>query len=769
MQKKKDEMAELRNLIFKYLKEWKWFALSIFCCLGIAAVFLKTAQKVYQVNANVLIKQDDGPSKGSGAAAAAMKSFSFGLPGSVDVQDELHVIASFSVMRQAVKDLNLNETYTETRFLKSYDRYGKTAFKLNVDPAVVDTLEENIDINLTVSEKGLATLKAKDRNGTICKIKDAPFPLEIQTPYGAFQLETTSFYTPGKSYSYKIKLTGLGWAAEEYMKDVVIGLASKKSNVISLTVQDANVRKSKALLNKLINLYNKDALIEKNMVSQNTAKFIADRLGIISVELSDIEAEVEKYKRNNSIFDMELESKAMLEQNNEVQTRLIEVSTQYAIIEQVEGYIRNVENQFSLLPSSIGLEEKALVALLQSYNELLFDRTKLLRTTTESNPVILQMNAQIGSMRENILQNIQSVKESLFLARKDLLDQNKKFMARYQDAPRIEKEFMDIKRTQVIKEQLVLFLMEKREENALTLAVTAPKAKVIDIAYKNNKPVYPNKMLIPIIALALGILLPVIVIYILDVLKVGFEDKHELEALTSAPVLGEISKSDEAGHIVIKPDAVSSIAEMFRLVRTNIQFVLNKQSEKVILVTSTRSGEGKSFFTINLALSLALTKKKVLLIGLDIRNPKISEYMHLNNSSRGITNYLAEENLKLDDIITRSVENSSVDVIPAGPVPPNPGELLLDKRLDELFDEAREKYDYILIDSAPVGMVSDSFVLDRVADMTLYVTRANYTERTSISFIESLIEEKRLKKLYLIINGTSTQKGYGYGYANTKK
>ena len=338
----------------------------------------------------------------------------------------------------------------------------------------------------------------------------------------------------------------------------------------------------------------------------------------------------------------------------------------------------------------------------------------------------------------------------------------------------MEKEDREIQRNRNQKERLVVFLLEKKEENETSRAAAEPKAKIIDAAYKNYKPVAPRKMIILAAALLFGLFIPFVIIMFLDSLKDTFESKSELEALTSAPILGEICMKENDTNVVISKESVTPIAELFRLIRGNINFILNKKNENVLLITSTRSGEGKSFFTINLALSLSLLSNKILVIGLDIRNPKFSEYMHLNNKQKGITNYLSDESLLANDIVVKNSGYENLDVICAGPVPPNPGELLLSERLDHLIDELKPQYDFILIDSAPVGMVSDTFALNRLSNMTLYVTRANYTERSNIFFIESLIKQNRLKKLYLIVNGTEFKSKYGayrygYGYGAEKK
>ena len=772
MHNKKDEMADLRKLVFRYVQEWKWFVLSVVCCLGLGLFYLKTTQSVYKINANVLIKEDESQSN---KGMSALKNFSFGFPGSLDVEDELHVLSSFSIMRQAIHSLKLYTTYYENKYMiKKTEMYEKRAFDLEVPFEIVDTLSVGLKFYVSVDKNGNVDVKGKtSKNKVVYNVKDASLHLTINTIYGNFSLNKGAGFKNNKSYSYDILISPADGATEWYMKNVDIYLASKKANVIALSVLGENIDKNKLLLNKLIELYNNDALIEKNMVHSNTAKFIKNRLEILSTELAVAETAVEQYKQKRKMFNMDLESKALLEQNNDIQPMLIETSSQLLFIEQILEYLKDKENKYTLLPSSIGVKDEAAVGAIQSYNQVLLERMKLLRSTSENNPAVININEQAEALRVSVVQTIENVRKGLLIVQKELNDRNMTFNNRFLESPTIEKEFLDIKRNQLIKEQLVLFLMEKKEENALTLAVTAPKAKIIDRAYNNSKPVSPNKKMILFISLAFGLFLPIIYFYVIDLFKNTFASKEELEAITAIPVLGEICNNERQERIVVSKSSVTPIAELFRGIRNNLNFILNKKDEKVVLITSTRSGEGKSFVSINLALSLSLTNKRILLIGMDIRNPKISEYMHLNSSHKGITNYLADESVTIDDILERSTETPNLSIICAGPIPPNPGELLLDKRLDDLFDQLRARFDYIIIDSAPVGMVSDSFTLNRVSDMTLYVTRANYTDKQSVNFIESLVQSEHLKKLYMIVNDTNLNTGrsygYGYGYNNVEK
>lgn len=767
MQNKKDELAELRELLYRYLSYWKWFVVSIVSFLAIAFVYIKIKAPVYQVNSNILVKEDD--KGGAAKGASLMRSMGVGFPGSMDVQDELYSLSSFSLMRQVVDTLGLYTEYKEKAFPINEDLYGISPFTINVSKQQLDTLSRTLKFKVDIDSEGVVDVVVSDKKGYKLKLKDQHFPVLIDTKYGPFTLEKTPFFKEGYSADYIATVSNPDEVTEEYLKVVDIFLADKKANVLSLVMESTNVKKAKEILNTLVTLYNQDASVEKNALTQNTAEFIKNRLAILSVELADAENEVESFKKRNKLFDLGLESKALLDQSGDIKTKLVEVTSELTVLEEIENTLVNRADKYELLPVSLGIQNESLAKGIMEYNQLLLEHQRLQNSSYPGNPIVKNLETNILALRQNILGSIQNVKEGLRIGQKDLNKQMDQFYGRFADAPTIEKEFINIKRNQAIKEGLVVFLMEKREENALSAALTSPKARVIDTAYKNNKPVAPRKLVILAISLALGLIVPVVVIYLRDILVRTFNSKEEVEKVSNVPVIGEVCSVDDSekseGSILIKKDSVSPVAELFRLIRTNLQFVLTKKEDKVILVTSTQGGEGKSFVSSNLAASLALTGKKVVLVGLDIRKPMLAQYLAIHNKE-GVTNYLANEDVTIDELLHRNLGVQNLDVIVAGPIPPNPGELLLGDRMKQFFEELKARYDYVIVDSAPVGMVSDTFSLVPYSDMTLYVIRANYSDKSSLNFIEGLQNGQRLKKLYLVVNGTKikNRNGYGYGY-----
>lgn len=767
MQQKKDEMAELREQIYRYLRAWRWFAVSVVGFLALAVLYIKLASPVYQVNANVLVKEDD--KGGAAKGAALMRSMGVGFPGSMEVQDELYTLSSFSLMRQAMDSLKLYTSYEQVKFPFNKELYGDLPIRLEIPQAIIDTLEAGLRFTVKIDEKGLADIKVKGK-GYKLLLEDKSFPVSIDTKYGTFTLVKGDAFEVGKAAKYKISLSGLAEAAEDYLKIIDISLADKKANVLALSIKGTNPQKLKDLLNTLIALYNADASEEKSELTKNTADFIKKRLDVLNVELAQAEDEVEAFKKANKLVNLDYEAKAMLEQSGDLRAKLIEVTSQLSILEEAERSLKAQTTSYELLPVSVGGDNEGVVADIMEYNKLVLQYQRLGQTTNTDNPVMVSLRADIAAKRKNVLASLRNTCSSLAIAKKDLENQMNQFTGRFADAPTIEKNYVVIKRNQLIKEGLVVFLMEKGEENALSASLFTSKARIIDAAYKVTKPVWPKKLIILAVALFLGLVAPIVVLYLKDILVRTFTGKDEVEKISNLAVIGEVSLAEEddksGSAIVIRKESVTPVAELFRLIRTNLQFILTKRDEKVILVTSTQGGEGKSFVSVNLAASLALMGRKVVVVGLDIRKPMLAAYLKLSNA-QGVTNFLASEDMTLDRVVTHNVDgHEGLDVIVAGPIPPNPGELMLSDRMAQLFAQLKERYDYVVVDSAPVGMVSDSFTLAPYSDMTLYVVRANYTDKSSLDYIETIQRNERLKKVYVVVNGVNIKKraGYGYGY-----
>lgn len=747
------------------LRNWKLFVASVFICALLGFVYVKWATPIYRVYANILIKTDGG---GMGAMlSSAMPGglgSSLGL-GSNSVDDELQVISSHTLAKKVIKNLGIQTTYTELDWLKNKDHYNTSPIIVTADSALLDTLSVPLSIKIKLEKDGKGIVscvvdKIKMRDLTIDK-----FPFKIPTPIGEFTLLTTDqFKSNGEPLEMKMSISSLDYCAEQIFKVLSISIANKKANLISMSYIDSNKKRAKDILNNLMELYNLDAVKDKQLTSTSTAQFIDERLSRITSELHEIETNIQLYKQDNLIVDPKVEVEATLGQNGEFMSKLVDVETKLSVVEMLESYMLSPKNSFELIPSSLAFEDKAAGDAIQKYNLLLLDRNQIKAYGSTSNPVLINLERNIESTRGSILHSIQDNKKALSIARADLKRVEKRFMDRFKEMPRQEKEFIDIKRQQIIKGELYAFLLEKREEANIALAVAEPKAKVIDPAYTQTRKHSPRGLIVLFMCCVGGFMMVLVYLWVKEYLKVHFEDKSELQELTSLPILGEVCWSSEANSVVVRDGQTSSVAELFRLIRNNIKFYLNSADEKVIMVTSTVSGEGKSFISTNLASSLSILNHRVVVVGMDIRNPQLQAYFPHVSSKVGLTEYLSQEQKRPSDIILPTGVHANLDVIFAGPVPPNPSELLLSNRLELLFKYLKEHYDYIIIDSAPVGMVSDSFSIDRVSDATIYVCRANYTTKDNIRFAEEVIGNKQLKKASLVINGVTTKKGYGYGY-----
>lgn len=751
-----DAIAILKN----YVKHWLLFLLSVILCIGVAFIYLKSKNPIYQITANILIKSED--SKGGGLQSAMMKNFSLGglVGGASDVYDELEIVSSYSILRETVKKLNLNKSYTINKFLKQDNCYLNSPLEISTTVMIPDTLKVDLTFKVEISNDTKAEVSVYKGFKKIATQEAVNFPMYISTPYGNYTLSQTPYFPKEKSFSMKIKFSGYDLATENLQKEISIGLISKKANVINLGIEEINQQRGKDILNTIISLYNKSGIFERRILAENTANFLDERIEIISKDLTFVESEVELYKKSNALTDIEEEAKIMLEKNGDFKEQLIAAETQYSVITLIEKFMLSSENKYALVPLNLGITEKTVAEGLQNYNSLLLERLKLLRSTNEQNPAIVTMDEQVLAVRENVLSTIKSIKSGIGISIKDLKKQEDAFMTRIKGMPTQEREFINLKRQQMIKQELFVFLLQRKEENAINLAATTPKAQLVDGAYSLNEAISPKKKVVILLSLVISLLIPILYLYLKDILNVKFANKKELEELTHIPILGEICLNNSGHNLVVQDGYSSSISELFRLIRSNLQFILRQDNGKVILVTSSVSGEGKSFISSNLALSLSLLNKKVILVGLDIRNPQLEQIFEHDVQNQGLTVYLSSEDYTYQDVIT--VRNSNLHVIYTGPIPPNPSELLLNERLDNLFEYLRKQYDYIVVDSAPIGMISDTFSINRLIDVTMYVCRAHYTTKENIRYINGLQKSDRLKNISLVINGTTAQQGYGY-------
>lgn len=752
----------LVELYQEYKSKWWWFVVSVVVCCGLAFLYSMRKNPIYQVNASVLISQEDQSS-----GSSMMKMFSLGdmFGGYSSVDDQLMVMSSHGVLKQTVKDLQLNKNYyVRENILKGKPCYKNVPVEIYYEPTIADTLSTVLGFRVKVDDKENVEIRVKAGKDVIAEVEGKKFPVSVDTPYGVFVFNKTKDFEKGESMREYISIMSYDLAAEGVGKTVSISIPNKKANLIQLSVKSPIISKSKDILNTIVANYNRVGIEEKKTKGQKTAEFIDGRLESLSHELNASEQEVEDYKRSNQLTDVRAEATYLMEKRGALEAQLVSAETEFEILNMVRKFVANPENRYSLVPSTAaGGETGAAAEAIKTYNELVLERMKLQNNAKTNNASLRAISEQIDALRGNINTTLDKAVEASLVKLRELRQKSNESMSKLGEIPRQEREYTTIKRQQSIKAQLYVYLLQQREETNLSIANSMPRGVIIDEAYSIFEPVSMSRKRMLMIAFILGLAIPVGLLYMKNKFKNRFETRSELEKYTSVPILGEVCESRRKETLVV--NGSSSIAELFRLIRSNLQFILNGRDDKVILVTSTVSGEGKSFVSVNLAGTLALLGKRVLLVGMDIRKPQLANYLHLQ-SEPGLTQYLSSDNYTLKDIIRVAPAMKNMDVIVAGPVPPNPAELLASSKLDNMFDELKDVYDYIIVDSAPVGMVSDTFVLDRVANATVYVCRANYSSLKDVEFLNHVYADKRLKKMSLVVNGTVAHNGYGYGYGH---
>lgn len=748
-------------------KHWWWFAISVFFFVSVGVVMALRTNKKFVVEANVMVRPE-GNSLGNIAADLDISSLA---KQSNEVDDELAFLGSYSVMNTVVREMKLNVKYVvKKNILQRYEAPDDSPVELFYDTNIADTLSVGLLFKLDFGKDGKGDLKiiSFPKNKTVGEYEDLKFPIVVRTPYGRFGLQKTQYYEKGKSLKENIWLGSYAAATEAMQREVSITIPSKKSNKINLEYQTTTPEFGRAVLDRLIEVYAQRDVREKQKQLTRTLNFVNDRLEMLTNELAQSETSIQEFKRRNNLTDISSDVEFALERMSDVQKQLLGAETRLELIEMSRKFLANPENKYSLIPTMGTGSEAVNIPGVGAYNDLILKRLELENNAKGSNVALRQIDEQLDAMRENVMSSMDRSYKNQSLVVGNLRSQNSENIGRISSLPENERQFVTIKRRQTVQERLFMYLLQLREETELNISKAEPRSEVIDQAYILTEPVGRGMKATVLFMFLLGLAIPAGILYLKERFRNKFATKQEVEKATSIPVIGEICTDDSGKHIVVANGAHSSAAELFRLVRNNLKFVLRNPSDKVVLVTSSTSGEGKSFTSVNLAYSLALLpEKKVLLMGMDIRKPRLPEYLGIRPRF-GVTEYLTSPTLTLEDIITHIPNMLNLDVIVAGALPPNPAELLAEPKLETLIKRLRGMYDYIIIDSAPVGMVSDTFTLAPLADASIYVCRANYTPLRDLEFATEVYEEKRLPSMGLLINGTKQHSGYGYGYGEGK-
>ena len=767
-----DDFLRIQDLLYLCLARWKWFVLSLAITTGVAAVYLLCTPAVYTRTASVLIKED---SKGK-SVSPDLESFSeFGLfQSSTNVNNELITFQSPALMTEVVKRFRLDMNYFVPGKFHRQVAYGLT---LPVDVTINDLPEnESAGFTLEVQPDGTLFLSDFIRNGTDLDEKDIKGSLldSIPTPLGKIIINTTPNYVKGESYTLYVGKSNLYNAVNSCSSNLSVSLNNEKASVIDLAFKDNSTQRAEDVLSMLISLYNENWVKDKNQIAVSTSMFINERLGVIEQELGNVDEDISSYKSEHLLPDVQAASSMYMAQSSATNAQILALNNQLYMTRYIRNYLANDANRTQLLPANSGIESANIESQIAEYNKQLLQRNSLVANSSAENPLVVDMDQALASMRGAIIRSIDNQIVTLNSQIKSLRQTEQQTTSRIAANPTQAKYLLSVERQQKVKEALYLFLLQKREENELSQAFTAYNTRIVTPPHGSMLPTSPVRKNIFMVAFALGLLIPLVIIFMRENMNTRVRGRKDLENVT-APFIGEIplfvrrkkgifgKKPQEVKAVVVKEGSRDIINEAFRVLRTNLEFMTGKDNRSVILVTSFNPGSGKSFLTMNIAVSLAIKGKKVLVIDGDLRHGSASAY--IDSPDKGLSDYLGGRIDNLNEIIVPDPKQKSMDIIPVGTIPPNPTELLFDERLKQAIDTVREQYDYVLIDCPPIELVADTQIIEKLADRTVFVIRSGLLERSMLVELEKIYEEKKYKNMSLILNGTKGSGGrYGYRY-----
>ena len=759
---------------------WYWFVLSLIIFGGIGAIYLRYTTPLYQSTAKLLIKDDDNGSSRRGSSLQNITNLGT-ISNSAGIDNEMEILSSHSIAEDAIRDLKLYVNYTTEGKVKDVITYRDQPLVVDIDAAHLDRLNRPINLNITKNGSsfvvnGTYSVPTDEENSegpfSINK-KFTSLPATIPTRAGIITINSNNGRTLHEGQVLKVSILSPKMASDKYVGELKIGQSGKGTSILQLQLTDEVPQRSLDYLKQLAIVYNRQANEDKNAVAHQTEKFINSRLEKINAELGKTEGELQNYKQKNGMVELKMNASNSVSNQNTSEQKLAEMETQIelfnTIAREVESSSRNLTQ---VIPSNVGLDDESSTSLINKYNELVLERNRLLRSASESSPVVEPLTDQIRDLNVNIRRAIAAARKNLQIQRDAVLAQVTKYTDQVEETPQQERMLTQIGRQQEVKSGLYLMLLQKREENSISLAATADKGRLIDDPQLNGK-VSPNSTYIMLIALVIGLAIPVLIILIIQFFRYKIEGHDDVARLTKLPIIADIAIASNSAKgkadIVVHENQNNQMEEIFRSLRTNLQFMLH-EGEKVVLFTSSTSGEGKTFTAANLSVSFGLLGKKVILVGLDIRRPRLAEQFGINDHKHGITNLLVKDNPNREDVeaqILPSGVNKNLDLLMAGPVPPNPAELIARNSLDTIIEILKEKYDYIMIDTAPVGLVTDTLQIARVTNVSVYMCRADYTPKASFTMINSLAKEEKLPNMAMVLNGVDMSKrkySYYYGY-----
>ncbi len=795
-------MEEIKNLELESIKEneekssfdfaviyttlilnWKWFVLSLIICLGAAHIYLRYATPIYQAAAKLLIKEEQNGRRGNSIQSSANLGI---ISNSNGIDNEMEILKSRTLAQQAVYDLKLYTTYRHEGRIKDHLIYGEQEVNVDMDYEHLKKLNAPMSFKITREGRNYHVVGSYfvpiDDNSynpgpvTVDKVITA-LPATLGTRVGMVKFTQNGNYMLRDGESLKVTMIAPEIAAGKYVGSLSVSPSTKATSIAQLVITDEIPQRAIDYLKQLAIVYNRQANEDKNQIAVRTEQFINQRLEKINAELGNTEGQLENYKKRNNMVQLSMNASTAFSNADSYAQKLNEANTQVALLDELTKYMNEPSNRHQPIPSNVGLNDASATSLINKYNEIALQRNQLLHSASESSPTVTPLTSQLDDLQASIKRAMSQARAGLNIQRNSIASQQGKYQGQISNTPEQERILTQIGRQQEVKSGLYLMLLQKREENSISLAATADKGKLIDNPVFAGK-VTPKDSIILMIAFGLGLAIPALILFLLAFFRYKIEGHDDVAKLTKLPIIADVAiASDRAktkADIVVHENKNNLMEEIFRSLRTNLQFLM-KEHDKVILMTSTTSGEGKTFIASNVAISFALLGKKVVLVGLDIRKPRLAELFEIDDHHHGITNLLIKDNITWDDVnkqIINSGVNSNLDLLMAGPVPPNPGELVTRKSLEETMDILKEHYDYIIIDTAPIGLVTDTLALGRIANATVYVCRADYTQKSSFGLINGLAYEKKMPNMSIVLNGVDLSKkkyGYYYGYGKYGK
>ena len=780
VQNEEESSFDFRTIFTMVVLNWQWFLLSILICVFSAMIYLRYTTPVYQVSVKMLIKDEDNRRR-STQMLSNMRDFGF-ISNSTGIENEIEILQSKILAEEVVKNLKLYTEYYSDGRIKKVLMYQTQPINVDIDPLSLSKMDDTLKIvNMSITrEKSKYVVNGTVQAGNGEREFSTSFttmPAARKISAGTLTFTSIAGRKMQEGETMHVNISPVTMVASRYVGSLSVEPTSKVTSIALLTVKDINAKRAQDFLKELAECYNGQANADKNEIARKTELFINDRMEKINAELGMTEGQIESFKRSHNMTNMSIDAAQSVQRSSEFSDQLSQVNAQIQMIDYMREYVDNPSNKYQIMPSGIGLNDASSAALINDYNQQVQNRNRLLRSASENAPQVMTLTSTLDELERSIRTSLTQAHRSADIRRQSISNQYSMYQSRVSSTPVQERVLTEIGRQQEVKSGLYLMLLQKREENSISLAATADKGKLIDKPKFGGK-VSPKSAIIMLISLILGAGLPALILYLIQFLKYKIEGPDDLARLTSLPVVAEVAVASEsaktAAGIVVHENQNDQIDEIFRSMRTNIQFMMTDK-QKVILFSSSTSGEGKTFNAANLSVSFALLGKKVILLGLDIRKPALGKLFGITNRELGITNLLNKEQISKSDVKSQIISsgiNSNLDLLLAGPVPPNPAELLARENLATIFDYLREDYDYVILDTAPIGLVTDTLQIGKYADVSVMICRADYTPKANISMINNIHKEQKMKNMCIVLNGVDMSKKkyrYYYGYGRYGK